>query len=177
VSNVLNGTIIRIDLNLQGATPTVTDTVLIATGYAHRLDPNAIVAGPAGLVFTPNDLLWVASTADNEIFVVPFAGLLQAASFGKGFVVFKDQTHLHGPLGLTLTPNGFFLAANSDAQNVDPNQPSELVEFTMGGVFLGQVSLGAPPGGAFGLTATSSSGHSRIAAVDDDNNQLDIWTI
>jgi len=43
-----------------------------------------------------------------------------------------------GPLDLARSPNGHLPVANSDGRNADPNQPSELVEFTAGGEFLSQ---------------------------------------
>lgn len=39
-------------------------------------------------------------------------------------------TQLRGPLMLATALNGHLLVANSDGYNVDPNQPSEIVEFT-----------------------------------------------
>jgi DNA-binding beta-propeller fold protein YncE len=47
----------------------------IAHGYLHRTDPVALVVGPTGLAFNPfAGLLYVASTGDNAIFAIPFAG-------------------------------------------------------------------------------------------------------
>jgi len=63
----------------------------------------------------------------------------------------SDPTHLHGPLDLTILPNGHFLVANSDGSNADPNQPSELVEYSATGQFLAQMSVDPNNGGAFGL--------------------------
>ena len=45
-------------------------------------------------------------------------------------------THLHGPLGLVLAPNGDLITANGDAVNPIPTPPSELVEFTPAGKFV-----------------------------------------
>jgi hypothetical protein len=36
---------------------------------------------------------------------------------GMGALVFQDSTHLHGPLGLGLAPNGDLIASNGDAIN------------------------------------------------------------
>lgn len=38
-------------------------------------------------------------------------------------------------------PNGDLLVSNSDGINPDPNQPSEIVEFTMDGQFVGEISV------------------------------------
>ena len=80
-----------------------------------------------------------------------------------------------------LAPNGDLITANGDAVNGDPTQPSELVEFTSGGKFVGQFSLDPGQGGAFGLAVTNAGGLLRLAAVDDNPNvdnasSLDVWT-
>ena len=67
-----------------------------------------------------------------------------------------------------MAPNGDLITANSDAVNADPNQPSELVEFTTTGQFVGQFSIDPNNGGAFGLALSSVGGKLRIAAVDDN---------
>ena len=36
---------------------------------------------------------------------------------GTGTVIYKDGTHLHGPLGLVLAPNGDLITSNGDAVN------------------------------------------------------------
>ena len=76
--------------------------------------------------------------------------------------------HLHGPIGLVLAPNGDLITANSDAVNADPNQPSELVEFTPTGQFVGQFSIDPNNAGAFGIALSSVGGRLRLAAVDDN---------
>jgi hypothetical protein len=89
----------------------------------------------------------------------------------------QDNVHLHGPLDLTILPNGHFLVANSDGSNVDPNQPSELVEYTAAGAFLAQMPVDPNNGGAFGVAINNMGwGTFRLAAVDDDTNTLKIWT-
>ena len=75
-------------------------------------------------------------------------------------------------------PNGDLLVSNSDGINPDPNQPSEIVEFTVDGQFVGEISVDAAQGGAFGLKATSViNGVFRFAAVDDNANTITIWTL
>jgi hypothetical protein len=136
------------------------------------------VVGPTGLAYNPFlSLLYVASTGDNEIFVIPFAGVTTKDE-GKGLPVYTDNTHLHGPLGLVLAPNGHLITANGDAVNPGGTQ-NALVEFTQFGQFVAQfqVDSGAP-GGAFGLAASSGlHGDFRFAAVDDDQNTLNIWDV
>jgi hypothetical protein len=91
-------------------------------------------------------------------------------------VIFKDDTHLHGPLALILAPNGDLIASNGDAVNGDPKQPSELVEFTRHGKFVSQFSIDPNQGGAFGIAAATFGDELRFAAVDDNTNSLDVWT-
>ena len=66
----------------------------------------ALVVGPTGLAFDEDhDVLYVASTGDNEIFAVPDARM-RSTDAGIGTVIYSDSTHLHGPLALVLAPNG-----------------------------------------------------------------------
>jgi hypothetical protein len=177
VSNVLNGTLTRLDLSISDTAVTVSSSTRIASGYTHRFDPAALVIGPTGLAYdTDHDVLYVASTGDNKVFAIDHA---RAASkdAGTGRVVYTDDVHLHGPLGLALAPNGHLITANGDAINAGGMQ-NELVEFTAGGQFVAQfqVDSGAA-GGAFGLAFGRSRGEVRFAAVDDVQNTLDIWTL
>lgn len=74
-------------------------------------------------------------------------------------------------------PNGHLLIANSDGSNADPNQPSELTEYTVQGTFLAQMSLDPNNGGAFGLNVYNMGwGTFRLGAVNDNANTLNIWT-
>ncbi len=52
---------------------------------------------------------------------------------------------------MVLAPDGHLLVSNSDGINSDPNQPSEIVEFTVNGQFVGQLSVDPAQGGPFGL--------------------------
>jgi hypothetical protein len=177
VSNVLSGTVTRIDLSVSTSQVTVVSKTLIGSGYAHQPNAAAVVVGPTGLAWDPgNETLYVASTADNEIFAVGNARN-RNSSAGLGFVVFADQTHLHGPLGLTLAANGNLIAANGDAVNAGGTQ-NELVEFTTQGLLVAQYELDAgAPGAAFGVAGTPPPVAIRFAAVDDDLNTLTVWNL
>jgi hypothetical protein len=178
VSNVLSGTVTRIDLTIPtGGNPMVTSETQIASGYFHQIVQAVLAIGPTGLAYdAKRDILYVASTGDNEIFAIPDAKG-RTSDAGMGRLVYSDPTHLHGPLGLALAPNGDLITANGDGVNPDPNQPSELVEFTPSGHFVGQFSINSSPDAPFGLALTDAGGILRLAAVDDDLNTLDVWTL
>jgi hypothetical protein len=167
----------RINLTIpDGGVPVVQSLTRIGSGYLTRTDPAALVIGPTGLAYdAKHNTLYVASTGDNEIFAIPKAGS-RTSDGGTGSVVYQDDAHLRGPLGLVLAPNGDLITANGDAVNPDPTQTSELVEFTPKGKFVGEFSIDPNPGGAFGVAVTNENGLLRFAAVEDVTNSLDIWT-
>ncbi len=178
VSNVLSGTVTRIDLTIpNGGTPQVESETQIASGYAHRTDPAALVVGPTGLAFdAKTDTLYVAATGDNVIYAIKNASSTTTDQ-GKGKPVVIDPQHLHGPLARTLAPNGDLIASNGDAVNADPNQLNELVEYTKQGKFVGQFQVdNGAAGAAFGLAVQQIGDQVRFAAVDDNANALKIWT-
>jgi hypothetical protein len=179
VSDVLNGVVVRFNVSLPpGGTPQVTSATQIAAGYKHRGDPAAFEIGPTGLAYNAGtDTLYVASTGNNAIYAVNGAGAASTQS-GRGKVVYKDNTHLHGPLGLTLAADGNLIAAQGDAINGNKRRASELVEFTPNGKngrFVSQFSLSKSQGGAFGVA--SSADGTRFAAVNDITNSLQVWTV
>lgn len=177
VTNVLNGTVTRLNLAVTTTGVTLVSKTQIGSGYAHGPNSAALVVGPTGLAYdAQRDILFVASTDDNKIFGIADAGG-RTSSAGTGFVVFADQQVLHGPLGLTLSPNGNLITANGDAVFAGGKQ-NELVEFTENGILVATVQLdGGPAGGAFGVASAFSQGAVRFAAVDDVLNTLTIWTV
>ena len=178
VSNALSGGITRFDLQVGSGGVTIVKSLQIASGYSHRCDPAALVVGPTGLAYDPfRDVLYVASTEDNAIYAVYGAGHATADK-GPGAVIYTDDTHLHGPLALVLAPNGDLITSNADVINSDPNQPSELVEFTREGRFVKQLSMDPGQGGSFGIgLARAGDDTIRLAAVDDNAANLTIWTL
>jgi hypothetical protein len=174
VSNVVTGTVTRIDLSVGETNVSVQSQNEIAKGYAHKGDPVAFELGPTGLAFDQRaNTLYVASTLDNAIYSVSAAGT-RTSPVDKGRLVFKDP-HLRGPLGLVLAPNGDLITANGDAVNPDPTHPSGIVEFTKRGKFVVNSNIDASQGGAFGI-AVRPSGHAFIfAAVDDVPNTVTVF--
>jgi hypothetical protein len=178
VSNVLNGTVVRLNVSV-GSAVTVNSVTVIANGYAHSLDPTVFALGPTGLAYDQeNDILYVASTQDNEIRKILNAGA-RTTPVSKGILVYSDPKFLRGPLGLVLAPNGNLLTANGDAPTVNPPPatppplPSEIVEFTKEGNFIGQLSIDPVAGAAFGIAIVQGN-DSRVhfAAVNDDDADL-----
>jgi hypothetical protein len=177
VSNVLNGTVSRLTLAVSASGVTVANATVIATGYAHMPNAAALVLGPTGLALDPfQDKLFVASTGDNAIFSIDNAGSATSA-VTLGTMVTQDP-HLRGPLALAFGPNGDLLAANGDAVNADPTQPSEIVEFTEDGDFVTQFNVDAAQGGAFGLAAGQTpAGFFSLVAVDDVANSIQVYPL
>jgi hypothetical protein len=182
VANGLSGNIVRYDLAVSAAGVTFNNPTVIAT-YTQACDAVTFVDSPTGLVYDSHkDVLYVASTADNAVYAVSDAAD-RNDSVGTGRLVYKDPQHLHGALGLAMAPNGHLLVTNNDTPTppfnfLDPNQPSELVEFTVEGEFVKQVSIDPTPGGSFGL-AVENLGHgtAKLAAVDDSVNLFVIWNL
>lgn len=175
VSNVLEGSVTRLDLAVTPTAVTVNSSTIIATGYTVKPNKAALILGPTGLAYDQDtDVLYVASTADNMIFAVPGAAS-RTSSGGVGNIAFQDP-HLRGPLALVFAPNGDLLTANGDAVNADAKQPSEIVEFTPDGRFIAQTNVDAAQGGAFGMAVapigSSPRAPFRFVAVDDNTASI-----
>jgi len=177
VANGLNGTISRLNLSVSSTGVTVESATTIASGYGFQCDPAAFVDAPTGLTYDgTTDTLYVASTLDNEVFAVKDAGKT-TSDLGRGTVIYQDQQHLHGALAMCFAPNGHLLVSNSDIINGDPNQPSEIVEFTTSGKFVKELSVDPNQGGAFGLSQQQNGATAHFAAVDDNQANISIWTL
>ncbi|HEX6808344.1 MAG TPA: hypothetical protein VF118_10180 [Gemmatimonadaceae bacterium] len=176
VSDVLSGTVTRLDLVVTNKRVRLASETQIASGYIHRCDPAALVVGPTGVALNlDTDTLYVASTGDNAIFAIANASSTMQDN-GKGTPVVNDPVHLHGPLALARAANGDLILAQGDAVNPDANHPSEIVEFNAQGQFVTQFSIDPAAGSAFGLALMQTGGSFVFAAVDDGMNVLDIWT-
>jgi len=177
VSNVLNGTVSRLDVLVAAKGLTVLKKTTIAQGYTHVPNGPALILGPTGLAFDDaHDTLYVASTNDNMVFSISHAsGRMKPVN--RGDLVFASD-HLRGPLALRFAPNGNLLTANGDAVNADPLHPSEIVEFTKRGEFVREYNVDSGQGGAFGIDAIADSdGGFNYAAVDDVTNNLSVYRL
>ena len=162
--NVVNhGTVVRIELlTIPGVRPIVLDEHVIATGFAERTDPNALVVGPTGDALAPDGTLYVADTQNSRIAAIPDAPFRQFPVRHGGLTV-SSGGDLNGPLGMTLAPNGDILTANGGDGNIVETTPSgsqtDISADATGGA-----------GALFGLTV--SPGVDGVYFVDDANNTL-----
>jgi hypothetical protein len=112
VSNVLTGTVARLDLAVGGSNVTIQHQHIIAQGYKAGPNAAAFVLGPTGLALDQSGNLFVASTADNIIYKVSNA-TTATQSVTKGTVAFSDP-HLRGPLAwISTARNSANVALNS----------------------------------------------------------------
>lgn len=177
IANGLNGTVSRFVFAQGMNGPYVKSQMQIGSGYMHQCDPATFVDAPTGLVYDRRTGdLYVASTLDNKVYALHDAADIDKDQ-GTGRVIYQDNTHLHGALAMAMAPNGHLLVSNNDVINPDPNQPSEIVEFTLGGKFVKQLSVDPAQGGSFGLNVQTMMGVSTFAAVDDNTSTLMIWKL
>jgi hypothetical protein len=174
------GSVTRVELAFtkSGVTLNKGKGRVLATGFTSKGTASDIThnsfGGPGGLAFdSTTRTLFVASEFDNAIFKIRSA-LRTNSTVQNPLVAYADPIHLHNPMGLVLAPNGHLIAANADLVNVDPDQPSELVEFTVAGDFFAQYSVDTNSGGAFGLAVAQPTAQVKLGAVDDNQNNLTI---
>jgi DNA-binding beta-propeller fold protein YncE len=175
ISNVFDGTVTRLNVSFhKGVFKVVGSPTTIGSGYAFGLDTAALVVGPAGLAYdSEHDRLYVASEDDNEIFVIKNASTTSGGG-GKGTLVFSDS-HLEGPLGLIVAPNGHLITANADpTAHQDAANPSELVEFTKSGKFVREFSIDPNLGAAFAILNVKLDDVNQFAWVDDFTSTISI---
>ena len=165
VANGLNGTVVRYDLDVDPTGVTFKHPTVIASGYLHNADPVTFVDAPTGLVYDPyKDVLYVASSQDNAVYAVRDAGDRKHDG-GVGKLIYQGSDAFARcrwewrwrQTGTCSSPTTIRLRSMPD-----PNQPSELVEFTVDGEFVKEISLDPTPGGSFGL-AVETAGENRQA--------------
>ncbi|HTZ60883.1 MAG TPA: hypothetical protein VMB49_22395 [Acidobacteriaceae bacterium] len=177
IANALNGTVSRLDFAVSPSGLRLLSAETIASGYKHQPDPAALFDSPTGLVYDiRRDTLFVASSLDNMVFGVRSA-LERNDSAGPGVIVYEDNTHLHGALAMAPAPNDDLLVTNNDVINADPNQPSEIVEFTKDGQFVKEIPVDPNLGGSFGLAVNPGQNSTIFGAVDDNSATITIWTL
>jgi hypothetical protein len=103
-------------------TPFAVASTVIASGFAERTDPNALVIGPTGLGFSLDGRLFVADTLGNRITAISNP-LLRQNSDGTGTTL-SEGGALNGPLGLVIAPNGDIVTVNSNDGNMVETTPA-----------------------------------------------------
>ena len=179
VSNALSGTVYRFNLMISNGSITTSNVTEIAQNYSHQCDPVTFVDGPTGLAYdADSDSLYVASTLDNTVYRVSHA-TTRSKAVSQGVAIYSDPNHLNGPLALALAPNGHLITANNDNTiNGSTVPPSEYVEFTKSGRFVGDFQIDPNAGGAFGLAVIQTDNNKGIfAAVDDNVPNLQIFKV
>jgi hypothetical protein len=177
VANALDGKVNRLKFDVHSWGLTLKSWQTIADGYIHHGDPVTLFVAPTGSAYDrAHDILYVASTGDNAVYAIHDAST-RSSSAGLGQLIYQDNAHLHGALGLVWAPNGHLLVTNNDGINPDPNQPSEIVEFTIQGQFVKEISVDPAGGGAFGLAVHTGPFGSVFAAVDDNTATLFRWQL
>jgi hypothetical protein len=186
VTNVLNGTVAangavvnggtvtRLDLKVsEGAMPQLESITVIASGFAERTDPVALVIGPTGVGLSEErgedddgSRLYVADTLNSRVVAIDGA-LGRSSSAGTGHTLSAGGS-LNGPLGLTVTPGGEVLTVNSG--------DGFITEITPDGRQVAKAQLdssGSPPGAGalFGLVFDPRHG---VYYVDDATNTLNL---
>ena len=167
--NVVNqGTVVRINLGLSGATPVVESITTIGSGFSERTDPAALVIGPTGAALSQDGTLYVADSLNNRIAAIQKA-VGRMSSAGTGMTVSKGGS-LNDPLGLAVRRD------SGDIFSTNGNN-GLLVVTSKDGQQEGRILLdktGTPPGAGtlFGL-AVSQFG---LWFVDDGSNTLNLLT-
>lgn len=179
VTNVLNGTvagggnpvnegtILRVELELPDGlgTPHEVSRTIIGSGFGERTDPNALVIGPTGVGLGPRGTLYVADTLADRIAAIPNA-LRRMDSAGTGDTVAEGGA-LHGPLGLTLTPNNHILVVNGGDGN--------MAEITRSGSLIAVKMVDTTGAGAGTLFGLAIAPHNKgVYFVNDGNNTLNL---
>ncbi len=137
---------------------------VIASGFAERTDPAALVVGPTGLGLS-HGTLYVADSVNSRLAQIPNAvGRLNVA--GHGGTTLTSGGQLSDPLGLTIAPGGDVLSANG--------ANGQVVETTPSGhqVAYNQIDQnnGNGAGDLFGIAVPP--GDNGLLFVDDFDNTL-----
>jgi hypothetical protein len=180
VTNVLNGTVaangavvsqgsvLRITLSIPiGGMPAATAFTTIASKFAERTDPAALVIGPTGIALGAAGTLYVADTAQDRIAAIPNAAS-RMTDAGDGETVAKGRA-LKQPLGLAIAPNGNILTVNGGDGLIVETTPTG----KQTGVRFVDVSHSRNGAGTlFGLAVAPNE--SGVYLVNDGNNTLNL---
>jgi hypothetical protein len=166
LNTVVNrGTVLRLLITTpRHGIPRLLNVTTIGSGFPQELDAAALVIGPTGVGLGRNGTLYVADTINSRIAAIPHA-VSRFSSAGTGRTV-SEGGGLNGPLGLTITPGGDILTANSNDGNLVETTPS-------GDQVAVQPVNPAGAGSLFGLAVAPHG--AGVYLVDDALNNLDLW--
>jgi hypothetical protein len=171
------GTVVRLDLDLRHGFPHVLSNTIIGSNFPEQTSSVALIVGPTGVGLGRFGALYVADTVDNTIQAIPNA-LHRHSSAGKGFQVSATNpatSHLNGPLGLAIAPNGDILTVNGlDGFIVETTPFGKVVDAQLLDNTVQAAPLPPNPGfGAlFGLAVAPH--HAGVYFVDDNTNSLNL---
>ena len=159
-----NCTVVRLDLALRAsAPPKLTGSTVIGTGFPWRASKTTLILAPTGLALSGNGTLYVDDTLTNGVSAIPHALTRTSAVTALGSTLSAGGA-LHGPLGMTLAPNGDLIVVNGDN--------GDAVEITPAGKQLATRALiknGA--GDLFGIVMAPAG--RGILIVNDGTNAID----
>jgi hypothetical protein len=183
---VKQGTVVRLELDLDDGLPRATGLTVVASGLPERTDPAALVIGPTGVALGANapctgdaaancawfrsgdddQVLYVADTLADRVAVVTNP-LSRRDSAGRGTTL-SQNGFLNGPLGLGVARDGHVLTVNSNDGFITEIAPDgkQLAHELLDGT-------GSPPGAGtlFGLFPI---GDGKVWFVDDGSNTLNL---
>ena len=155
-------TIVRLDVTLGSGTPTLTNSTVIGTGFAWKINQPTFVLSPTGLAFTQRGTLYVAQTWGNHVTAIPHA-FTRTTSIADGSNTVTSGGSLNMPLGMVAAPNGDVIVVNGGDGNA--------VEITPGGKQLRTVTLVANGAGAlFGIVLSLDG--KGLTFVNDSTNSV-----
>jgi DNA-binding beta-propeller fold protein YncE len=181
---VNGGTVTRLDLKVStAAMPVLESITVIASGFAERTDPVALVIGPTGVGLRAHCAgdsddcgergsdhdgarLYVADTLNNRIVAIDDP-LERVTSAGTGHTLSAGGS-LNGPLGLIVTAGGEILTVNGGDGFI-----TEITPFGHQVAKMLLDSSSSPPGAGalFGLVFDPAHG---VYYVDDATNTLNL---
>jgi hypothetical protein len=172
-ANAADGTVIRINLGIQGGRPVVQTIVQVASDYPTKTNGSGPTTGISGLAYDSSQgVLYVASSADGAVYAVAGAATIRDGT-GTGAKLATPAGLLSGPTAMALAPNGD-LIVTTHANSSTTAANSQWVEITPQGSLVGQVALEpSPPSAALALKPFE--GTTLLGTVNDVTGAVDLW--
>jgi hypothetical protein len=178
VTNVLNGTVaangkvvhrgtvLRLQLRVfNNRPPRLLSVTRIGSGFPQQSNASAFILGPTGVGLSRTGRLYVASTQNNQIRVIPNA-VGRSTTAGRGMLL-TAAGRLNNPLGLAVSPRGSVLTVNGGNGLIVETTPAGM---QVASKFLDTSGSPKGAGALFGL-AVKPNGRG-VYFVDDAQNTL-----